>query len=492
MNPRSAEGPAGAATGLPAGGRPAEDVPAAGAPEPHTDAGPERGRGAVRRLPASRRAPRLRSGVAAFLVVAALIGVAASTLALWSRDLVVDSDAYVDVVAPVLEDPAARSSIADYVAARAVRAVDLQGRLETALPPAAAMVAPALTRALQQFLQDETERFLTTEVARRLWVGVNREVHRQFVAALKGESRSVTIGRNDVTLDLVPLVAVALQTLEREVPDLLGRDVTLPRIDPSTAPQDIRVKLQDALGRRLPDDLGVVTLVRGGQGHALKVALARLDDLVLLVVALTAGLVAAALLVSVRRRPTALWLGLGGLLVFAAARALETRLEEAMVQAVRTSSGAAVARSVLTAAVASLNGFFAWVAVAGAVVVVAALLAGKPAWTSALGRAVADVFGVASDLATPDTRAGRWIHRRLDLLRVGGVVAAVVALLFVAGSWPAIGAVAVALAIYELALAAYAAGSPQEPDAELSCEPATPGPRPVPAGTGDQDDLPPA
>ena len=67
------------------------------------------GRGSpVTRALTSRRAPRLRTGVAAFLVVASVLAVLVSALALWTHGLVFDTDTYVGVVAPVLDDPEAR------------------------------------------------------------------------------------------------------------------------------------------------------------------------------------------------------------------------------------------------------------------------------------------------------------------------------------------------------------------------------------------------
>jgi hypothetical protein len=400
-----------------------------------------------------------------FLVVAAVLGVMVGALALWAHRIVFDTDAYVRVVAPVAQDPEVRSAVAEFVAARAVQAVDLEARLQSALPSSAGMAAPALARALQRYLGDEVERFLATDTAQRLWVDANRFAHQQLISALRDRNRFVTVGRNDVKLNLLPLVAVALQKLEEKIPRLLGKNVTLPRIDPATAPEDIRVLLQDALGRKLPADFGAVTLLHGDTGYRAKQALRQFNDLVIVVVVLTAVLVAAALLVSVRRWRTTLWLGLGALLAFAAARVVEVRLERAAVDAVRSQSGAAVARSILGSAIASLNGFLVWVAVAGVVVAVAAFLAGRPEWLDAMGRAFAHLFGVASDLSTPDTRAGRWMAEHLDLLRVGGVGVAVVVLLFATGSLTGVLVVVLALIVYELALTTYAAGIPREIDA---------------------------
>jgi len=430
------------------------------------------GRGSpVTRALTSRRATRLRTGAAAVLVAASVLAVMVSSLALWSHGLVFDTDTYVDVVAPVLDDPAAREAVSEYVAATAVRAVDLDARVEDALPSDAAVLAPALTSSLQSFLVGEIDRFLDTELARRLWADGNRFAHRQLIAALQEENGVVTVGEDDVRLDLLPLVAVALQKLESRVPGILGRDSTLPEIEPDRAPDEIRMLLQDALGRELPADLGSITLLSGTQAHEAKQALTLFNDLVILVVALTVALIVAALLVSVRRLRTAFWLGLGSLLAFVVARAIEVRLEQAIVDAVETQGGAAVARSVLSSAVRSLDVFFVWVAVAGAIVAAAAILAARPTWLEAIGRAVAELFGVASDLSTPDTRSGRWMAAHLDLLRILGVAVAVVVLLFVTGSLTAVIVVVLALIAYELALVVYARGVPRELEEDATGDP---------------------
>jgi hypothetical protein len=428
----------------------------------------------VTRGPTSHRAPRLRTGIAAFLVVAAVLAILASTLALWSRSIVFDTDAYTRVVAPVADDPQVRRAIAGYVADKAVQAADLEARIEDALPSDAKVLAPALTSSLERFLIDEIAGFLGTEAARRLWVAVNRSAHGQLIAALQGEGRPVTVGRDDVKLDLLPLVAVALQRLDGEIPRLLGRDVTLPEIDPATSPGDMRILLQDALGREVPADLGTITLLRGGQVHDAMQALRFFNDLVVVVVILTAVLITAAVLVAVRRLRTAFWLGIGALLAFIVARVVTVQLEEAVTGAIASQGGAAVARSIVGAAVDSLSGFFIWVAVAGAVVAVAALLAARPAWPAALARGVVELFGVASDLSTPDTRAGRWIGRHLDVLRLGGVAVAVVALLFATASLTAVLVVVLTLGVYELALAVYAVGVPGVLDEEPAEEPPAP------------------
>ncbi len=417
-------------------------------------------------VPISPQRPRLRSWLALVLVIMAIVTVSVSVVALWSRSLVFDTDTYVRLVAPIADDPHVRRSVSVFVTDKAVEAADLERRIEDALPTDAKLLATPLTAELRRFLVDEVDKFLGSELARELWIDVNRFSHRQLITALQDENRYVTVGRNDVRLNLLPLVAVALQKLEDQIPRLLGKDVRLPAIDPETDPDQIRVLLQDALGRPLPADFGSVTLLRGDQGYEAKQALRLFNDLVILVIALAVALVVAALLVSTHRRRTALQLGLGVVVAFVVARVIERQIEKAVARAVGDEGGAAVARSIVRSAIDTLNDFFVWAAVAGAIVAVAALLAAHPSLVRAMGRGFSKLFGIAADLSTPDTTNGRRLARHLDALRLGGVAAAVLALFFVAGSLTAILAVVLVLVIYELVLTTFAAGLPAPADDE--------------------------
>jgi hypothetical protein len=423
-------------------------------------AGPADAPGATRRLLASPRAPRLRTGLALSLVVAASLGMLVSVITLWVRDVAGDTDAYVGVVAAAGEDPEVRAAVASYAAAQVVQTARLGGRIRAAMPSGATLTVPFLTRAALQYLAAQIEQFLATPAAQRLWARGNRFAHQQLVSGMRSGDRSAAGARGDVRLDLLPLVIIALQRTRPGIPGIFGEAVRLPPLDPATPPGDARTQLRDALGRRLPADLAAVTLLHGEVARDTERALGLADDLAVPATAVTVALVAAALLVSVRRRQTVLWLGAGALCAAVTARVVEAQLQKATAASALSGAGATVARAVLTSTLASLNGYAAWLAAAGAIVCVAAFLAGRPAWPVAMSRNFAMLFGVASDLSTPETRVGRWIGAHLGALGIAGAVVAVATLPFASGSAPGVVALVLALVVFELVLAVYAAGVP--------------------------------
>ena len=184
----------------------------------------------------------------------------------------------------------------------------------------------------------------------------------------------------------------------------------------------------------------------------------------IVVCVVTALLILAALLVSPRKRWTALELGLGVLLAVVVIRVAERQLEERIVAALKSEGAVSVARAFVSSAVASLNGIVVWLIVGGAILAVAAFLATRPAWVEAMGRGFAKLFGVASDLTAPETSVGRWAAAHMDVLRVGGIAVAVVVLMFAVGSLSAVLVIVLALIVYELALAAFVVGTPRPRD----------------------------
>src|SRR5450759_593895 len=253
-------------------------MPDKGAPKPRggkksqgsrrpTDAAEPAGAGGA--VTAVTGAPRLRRWLALILVVMAVVGLVISALALWSDSLVFNTDKWVAAVAPVAEDPAVRHSVSTFVADKTLEVADLQNRIAKALPSDAVVLAQPLTQTLRDFLIKEIDKFLATPTAQTIWVDVNRFAHQQLITALQDKNRYVSVNENDVTLNLLPLIGVALQRLEAQIPKLLGKDVQLPQIDPETAPDQIRTLLQDATGKTLPADFGAVTLLKGTQGLSL-------------------------------------------------------------------------------------------------------------------------------------------------------------------------------------------------------------------------------
>jgi hypothetical protein len=170
-----------------------------------------------------------------------------------------------------------------------------------------------------------------------------------------------------------------------------------------------------------------------------------------LLVAGTIALVVAAVWLSLNRRRTLIELGVGVCLALIVARVVTDRVEQNVVNGLKSAAGGGVAVAALRAVVGDLQTFTLSFLIAGLVVAVGAYLLGKPEWFRRMGRSAAGIGASgAAATARPSGAVERFIVRRSDWFRLGGVVAAVVVLLAATPSWGWIIAIVLLLLAWEL------------------------------------------
>ena len=248
------------------------------------------------------------------LVILAVIVFTVSVPAVWGARTVLNTDRYVATVAPLADDPAVQQAIATRLTDEVFAALNVQEVISdtlAAIGERATLLAGPLTNALHGFVQEQVLKVVQSDAFETFWVDANRFVHTQVLAILRGESDTVSLAEGKVLLNLVPLVNLALASIENVSSDLVGRDVTLPTFEPGEVPSSQIAKLEQALGIDLPDDYGQIPVYDSQDLEALQKTLYTAKRLLILLLVLIPVLVAAALLVSTRRRRTLVQLTVG-------------------------------------------------------------------------------------------------------------------------------------------------------------------------------------
>lgn len=169
----------------------------------------------------SRHRGRASTSIALIVLASILLPLAGVTV--WVRNLVLDSDRYVDTVAPLSRNPAVRDAVATRVGSEVVDALDLQTRAQSALPQRARSLATPIAAGAEQLVRDITVRLLESEKFDQVWRFANRRAHDQIVVALTGrENGAVTTNDGRVVLDLGSLA----EDVARKLGDL---GVTVPK-----------------------------------------------------------------------------------------------------------------------------------------------------------------------------------------------------------------------------------------------------------------------
>ncbi|MBC7291908.1 MAG: hypothetical protein H5T83_11330 [Actinotalea sp.] len=143
---------------------------------------------------------RLRHAAAWTLALLLLLLVPVTAVAVWVRALVLDTEAFVGTVGPVIEEPAVRTALADAAADRAAAAVQL--RLSTELPPELRPLAPALAGQVEPVVQRQAIRVLQAPVTARVWERAVTLAHGGLVRVLEGDGRISSVVEDGVVVDV--------------------------------------------------------------------------------------------------------------------------------------------------------------------------------------------------------------------------------------------------------------------------------------------------
>jgi hypothetical protein len=155
-----------------------------------------------------------RAGVT-FLLVLGCGLVALSLIALFVRATVLNTDRYVNAMAPIAASANVQQAVADKLDTAITSRVDFDALLRDALPPRAAPYAPALATGIEQALRSRIDDFVQSDRFQQLWDEANRRVHTRVVELLStGQSKRLTLEGDTVYLDLGAAVDRVKQALD--------------------------------------------------------------------------------------------------------------------------------------------------------------------------------------------------------------------------------------------------------------------------------------
>jgi hypothetical protein len=151
------------------------------------------------------RAPRWRRWTAGFLIVLSCILAPLSVISIWVRNIVLNTDRYVETVAPLSTNPAVIDTAATNITNALFDNVDVEKEIEDAFPPRADFLAAPLATGLRTVVDQAAVRILSSDQFDTVWKNANRRAHTRLVKVLTGKGTLQT--ENDkVVLDLTPLV----------------------------------------------------------------------------------------------------------------------------------------------------------------------------------------------------------------------------------------------------------------------------------------------
>lgn len=208
-------------------------------------------------------------GSIVLMVLASLIGLAGVT-AIWLRAEVLNTERYVETVAPLASDPAVQQAVSARISDEIVTQLDVQGlatQLVQALqqrgvPPRLGDrlndLVPPLVSGIESFLNDKINEVVASPRFAEFWANANRTAHQQVDAILTGkDSNLISTHNTSIVIDLGQVLEMVKQRLveagfsaaqripQTSIPYTIAQVDDLPKIQRAT-------KLLSAAGWVLP------------------------------------------------------------------------------------------------------------------------------------------------------------------------------------------------------------------------------------------------
>jgi hypothetical protein len=227
-----------------------------------------------------------------------------------------------------------------------------------------------------------------------------------------GDGNAITSQGGLITLSIFPIIEGALKNLQdsglidadRKIPDLSGFEASPERV----------AKVEQILGRDLPDDIGTIVLVESENLGFVQDAVRYLDIITILLAVLTVLFIGLALWLSTSRVRMLLWLAGGAIAALAIGRFIGRIILNRATQRAQEGDAAPTAIAIVDIAVDSLM-WFTFVVMAIAVVVAIVAIVWERRST-----------GERASVESPPRTLGHWAHENAQtLLFVGIAVIAV-------------------------------------------------------------------
>jgi hypothetical protein len=157
---------------------------------------------------------RRRSALVWTLIVLAGVLALVSSLTVWSRQQLLNTDKFTSSSAKLLANDQIRATLSTRLVDALNQRVDVQSQLEARLPPRAKGAAPAIAAAIENSTAQVINTFLGTARAQDIWERVNRRAHTALVNVLEGKDAGpISTANGNVVLDLQPFLRQIAQRL---------------------------------------------------------------------------------------------------------------------------------------------------------------------------------------------------------------------------------------------------------------------------------------
>ena len=157
--------------------------------------------------PQPRKLPLWRRIVVSVLVVLVCILAPISVLGVWVRNTILNTDQYVDTMAPLVDNPDIQQGIANRVGTAIGESDTIETKVKDVLPDRAQRLAPVIMGGVQQAASAAALKIVQSDEFEKLWRGMNERAHTRVIALLQGKGTDTVSTKNgEITVSTGPII----------------------------------------------------------------------------------------------------------------------------------------------------------------------------------------------------------------------------------------------------------------------------------------------
>ncbi|CAB4706104.1 MAG: hypothetical protein F2942_09080 [Actinobacteria bacterium] len=175
---------------------------------------------------------RSRAVLSVSLVVLGAILLPLAALTVWTRNQVLNTDRYLETVAPLSNDPAVIDALTSRISTAIEDQLDVKAVVEEKLPENLKILAAPIASGADSLIGTVTSKALNSKQFDTIWVTANKDGHDALVALLTGKKGKVLDAENGkVVLSLKPIVEEILAGIDKKFGLDLSSKIPADKID---------------------------------------------------------------------------------------------------------------------------------------------------------------------------------------------------------------------------------------------------------------------
>lgn len=143
-----------------------------------------------------------RSWAVGLLIVLGLVLLAVGNVTFWLRGTVLSTNRWVAAIGPLTQNETVANAVSVYVVEGLFDLVQVEQATEELLPPDYGFLSGPLVLVLEDLAQEAATSLVQSDGFNTVWVGLNRTAHRAIMAVLRGNGDLLYLRGGQLTVDL--------------------------------------------------------------------------------------------------------------------------------------------------------------------------------------------------------------------------------------------------------------------------------------------------